>query len=179
MALDSTQITVAGTGAVYTCDAAGASLPTSASGTPSGYTEMGYTTEAGVVFHVGMTSVDIKAWQSFYPVRTMVTERDANVKFTLLQWNADTFDLAFGAGGAAGEPGLEGTLDNRSLVIDIEDGGDVSRLVIENGMVSDVDDINFTKGAAADLGITFKVLGTDGTVPWYFTSDSAILSAAS
>jgi hypothetical protein len=177
MAETSSEINIAGTGHVYVAPvatAAPADTSTAFSGT---WKELGYTNESGVVFHIGVTHVDIKAWQSFYPVRRLITERDATLKFTLLQMNTVNLKLAFGGGTVSTgfSPALEGTVDTRALAVEWTDGAVINRIIVPQGQVTDTDDINLTKAGATDLGITFSVNGTDGAAPWYLLSNSSAL----
>lgn len=177
MAFSATNMNIAGTGKVYVAPLATTAPATATAAPAAGWVDLGYCSEAGVTFHVGVTSIEVKAWQAFYPVRRVITERDANLKFTMLELTADSLKLAFGGGTVATgfSPALEGTVDSRALMVDWTDGSIVNRIVVPNGIVTDLDDINLTKSGPTDLGVTFSVLGTDGTPPWYLLSNATAL----
>lgn len=65
----------------------------------SAWIDLGYVSDEGVNFSDTKEIESIMAWQSFYPIRRIVTGRDATLSFTLRQWNPDT--LAFALGGGA------------------------------------------------------------------------------
>lgn len=182
MANDADQIVVAGTGRVLVA-AVGTTAPTGVSGAyAAGWTEVGYTTEDGVTFSDSKDVEDRAAWQSLYPVRRLVTGRSSSVSFTLLEWSASTVPLAFG-GGAVTEPSAgvfkytppdPEDIDERALSVEWTDGTKIYRLVIPRGNVSEGVETNLTRTGAAELPITFSVLGSDATAPWHMlTNDPA------
>lgn len=95
----------------------------------TGFVDLGYLTDAGPRASFGRTVKDITAWQSFDPVRSLVTAVPKQVEFDLEQWNGD--NIALGLGGAvitsAGsgvqlEPEDNSFLDYRRLIIYAADG---------------------------------------------------------
>ena len=181
MANDADQILVALNAAVHVAPV-GTTLPTdSDSALNAAFLELGYTTDDGIQFSDTKTVEDIKAHQSFYPVRRIVTERGSSVSFELEQWNGDTVRLAFGGGTVteptSGEykyvPPDPEDIDERAMVIEWQDGTREYRLVIPRGNVSENVETNLTRKAQAGLPITFAVLGEDATDPWtIFTNDA-------
>src|SRR4051794_39146208 len=57
--------------------------------------ELGFASDAGVKLHDAKTLVNIKAWQSRYTVRRIVTDHDFTAAFSLIQWDKVTVPLAF------------------------------------------------------------------------------------
>jgi hypothetical protein len=164
MALLADEVFVAGGGHVYIADI-GATEPTDTT-TPwdADWTELGYTTDAGVTITPGQTITDIPAWQSRYPVRKIVTAETFDVAFGLLQWNQDTLSLAFRGGTWIGDiytPGEAGVVDERALGIEAIDGDKITRIIIARGMVTDVGGINLVRTGANPLPITFSALASD------------------
>lgn len=183
MAVDASQIVVGANGSVAVAPTGTAAPATATAALSAGFVELGYTNENGVTFRDAKTTQAIPAWQSFYPVRRIVTARDASVAFGLLQWNADTVPLAFGGGtvtepdptGAPGqyryEPPAEGTRDERMLVVSWTDDNKDYRLIIPAGEVSDAVETNVVRTDNSDLPINFAVNGTDGSSAWYLLTD--------
>src|SRR5678816_3250708 len=133
------EVRVGANGQIYVADA-GTAAPASVLSAldPAFSSALGYTSEDGVTATDGKTIVEIPAWQSFYPVRTIVSGRTFTAAFVLRQWNRDTIALAFGGGtftdlgGGVTEydPPDPSTLDLRIAVIDYQDGTINYRLVI-------------------------------------------------
>lgn len=95
----------------------------------TGWVDLGYLTEAGPRFSFARTTQDINAWQSFYALRTLVTEVPTQAEFDLRQWNSDTFGVAMGGivvttagAGVQIEPEDPSFLDVRQLIIYGADG---------------------------------------------------------
>lgn len=179
MGLDAQEIVVGGTGRVYVGDE-GITLPSHLNETlDGGFVDLGYTTEDGGKFTDGKTTNDIRPWQSFYPVRVHVTEREAMLEFTLLQWNRATVELAFGGGTwTEPDPGVyrytppsPETLDVRAMVLDIADGVRNFRFTIPRGFVTSNTESTFAKTGPALLPITFTVLANDEGDPWTMDTD--------
>jgi hypothetical protein len=188
MTLDATELVVAGSGHIYVAPY-GSTLPsvsnpahvTIAPDTlDPDYVEIGYTTEDGVAFNDARTVESIRAWQSFYPLRRIVTERDLTMRFALEQWNADTIMFAFGGGEVTDlttgsysyEPPDPSTLDDRSLILDWADGNDHFRLVVARGQVTESDEITLARTSTANLGITFAPSPTSSaTSTWFLLTD--------
>lgn len=186
MGNDADQITVGGNGRVKVAPvgtAAPASISVAASAT---WVDLGYLDPDGVTFTDGKTVEPIDVWQSFYPARRIVTEKVANASFNLRQWNADTVPFAFGGGSvtedAPGEyrytPPAPGTIDERAMLIEWEDGSKKYRLILPRGMVEEDVETQLTKANAADLPITFGILGTEGVDPWYTQTDDPAFAPA-
>lgn len=183
MTANADEIVVGANGKVYVAETS-ATMPTGVSGTmPSGWTDLGFVTEDGVTFTDSKETETIGAWQSFYPVRRIVTSKDASVSFALRQWNKDTVTLAFGGGTvttpSAGvhkyAPPSPEDLDERAMCIEFTDGTKVYRLVIGKGMVSDAVETQLVRTGAADLPITFTATPASGSDAYYLlTNDSAL-----
>lgn len=180
------EIRVAANGSVYVAEQ-GTTLPASiAAALDSAFINTGYTNEDGVVFLDGKTVEPINVWQSFYPPRLIVTEKEASATFALMQWDMENIKFAYGGGDVVedspGEytysPPAPGTIDERSMVIEWVDGAYTYRLIIPNGMVSDNVETNLVKTAASELPITFGVLGEDGVDPWYIQTDDPAFNPA-
>lgn len=184
---DPTELQVGITGQVYVAPL-GTALPTTTLGAlDAAFVGLGFTTEDGVSFSASKETQDINAWQSFDPIRTIVTARTVQATFSLQQWNEDTVPLAFGGGAVTGStpnfkyelPDPEDGVDERSMVIDVEDGDNHMRFVIARGTVTEAVETQFQHGATAVLPITFKALKPSvGKIVTYYT-DAAGFAAGS
>jgi hypothetical protein len=177
---------VGASGSVYVASV-GATEPSSPTATPSSdWTELGYLSEDGVTWSVGKATEDVNAWQSFFPVRTLVTSQTSTLAMTLRQWNESTLVLALGGGTVteelAGfykyEPPAPGTVDERAIIVDWNDGDRHYRLIVRRAVVSDAVETQLQRGAAADLPVTFNVLGNQsGEAPFILLTDDDAFSA--
>lgn len=153
-----------------------------------GWTDLGYLSEDGFVMTPSTETTDIMVWQSLASVRTLMTSRSQELKFTLMQMNRDTFVLAMGGGvledGVAGEyhysAPMGGDVDERSFGIEVRDGALTYRFVFHRGLVSDVGDIAFVRGDAIKFELTVSVMAVDDETPLFefFTNDAAFAAAA-
>lgn len=97
---------------------------------PAGFVDLGLLTDSGPKASFGRTVKDIPAWQSFDPVRSLVTAIPKQIEFDLEQWNDDNLSLGLGgtvitdtATGVMLEPEDDSFLNYKRLVIYAEDGG--------------------------------------------------------
>lgn len=181
MALDADEVVVGANGTVNV-GAVGSTGPTDIETALDGaFTDLGYVSEDGIELSPGMDMTEIAAWQSFYPVRRIVTGRSLEIGFELLQWNQEAIELAFGGGSfatTAGPPAYytytppsPEDLDYRALVIEWEDGTKNYRLHVPKALVTDTSSLNINRSDAAGLGLTFSIEATDGTDPFTFITD--------
>jgi len=177
--LDSAEIVIGGNGTLYVAPE-GTEMPQYLTeALHADFANLGYLTDDGAKFTDGKTTNSVRPWQSFYPVRVHVTEREAMLEFTLLQWNVDSIPLAFGGGGftqpRAGEyryePPTPETLAINALVLDIADGDRNFRVGIPRGFVTSNTESTFAKTGPALLPITFTVLANGLVSPWFIDSD--------
>jgi hypothetical protein len=180
MAKDTDQIVVGANGTIRVAPVDTAMPATSAATFGAGWVDLGYASEDGVTLTDSKDLESIPVWQLFYPARRIVTGKDLTVAFVLRQWSSATVSLAFGGGEvtwvAAGqyqyEPPAPETIDERALAVDWIDGDKNYRLLIPKGMVTENVETNITRTAAADLPITFGIIGTDDAgAPWTLLTD--------
>jgi hypothetical protein len=187
MAQTSTEVVVAANGQIYV-GPVGAPAPDSwDDALAASYTEVGFVSEDGATITDSKEIENISAWQSFYPIRRIVTSREFTVSFAMRQWNAENIKFAFGGGTVSAASGggykfvppQPDELDERSLVLDWQDGDKHYRLFIPRGMATEATEVTLTRTAAADLAITFAAL-SDGVDPAYtlFTDDPAFVSTS-
>lgn len=142
------------------------------------WVDIGYADEDGVAVTDGKTIEAIKAWQSFYPLRRIITERDMMFVFKLLQFAGPQVEFAFGGGSVEARdsgyrytPPSPSELDERALAVDWADGDFAYRWVLLRGTVTENVETTLARTDAAKLPITFSLLGEDGTDPWFLDTN--------
>lgn len=187
MAKDPNKIRVAGTGTVMVADVGTAAPANISSAWPAGWVDTGYTSDAGVKATKSRTVAEKNVWQSFYPVRRLITAEGFRVEFAMAEWSKVTWPLAMGGGAittdAAGKfryvpPAPGDGLDERALGVDFQDGAIHYRLIIPRGLAADSVEVPLNKSATTDLPVAFDVLGTDGVVPWTLLTDDPAFDPA-
>lgn len=189
MALDAQEIVVAGTGSVYRAPV-GTSFPASVTSTPSalsGWRELGYTAESGVKFSFSRSVNEVKGWQSYQPLRLIVSEIPIETEFDLLQWNNDTVETAMGGGtfdtagdGVRYTPPAESFVDEFAMIVDGHDGDSTYRYLFPRVMVMDKVEFSFVRSNPVTLPIKCKVLAAPGgNASFYFdTNDTSLVADA-
>jgi hypothetical protein len=192
MGNDASQVVIGANGRIYTGPIDTPAPTDSGSALDAGFVNLGYTSENGANFTEGKDVADISAWQSFYPIRKVVTGRSVAIAFTLRQWNRDTVEFSLG-GTVVDEGGGEFSytppepeeLDERSLILEWEDGDKHYRLYMPKGIVAENVTTELMRTAAADLPVTFAATdpGTDESdarIPVYtlFTDDPAFAAGS-
>jgi len=97
--MDASQVTVGSakaTGAIFVAPE-NTALPSDATTALSGYTLLGFTSDAGVQIAETRDSEDIRAWEGRTKVYNLVTEYTETVSFMPIQCNADVVKLMWGA----------------------------------------------------------------------------------
>lgn len=155
MALDSDNVRVAVTGAVYV-GATSAAAPTTSSGTLTGFSDLGYTSGDGIKENIDKSVTSIKAWQNGATVRTVVSEAEYTVQFTLMETKMDVLELYYGVEitGTTIDGNPAATGGRRSFVIDAIDGAFVERTYIPAGEVTAVGERVLASGEALGYDVT-------------------------
>lgn len=187
MALDSTEIRVAGSGGVYV-----APLDTDFPDfgddleADENFLNLGYITEDGATFNVSRESEDIYSWQSLDPVRTINKRIPKSVKFNLQQTTKETIELALGGGTwdpSEDEPIVwtytppdVGDVDERAMIVQLIDGDLVYRWLFPRSLNKEGIEFNATRNKEIGYPVTMSILQpADGAVPFTFaTNDQAV-----
>lgn len=181
MAVDVDQVVIAANGQVYVAPL-GTTGPTNiATALNAAFIDLGYTSADGVQITPGLSTNPIMAWQSFYPIRRIVTERSFEIGLTLLEWSDVSLKLALGGGSVATAgsiytytPPAPEEIDYRAMVLAWQDGTKSYRLHLPRVMVSDVGAMNLQRSDAAGIPLTFQVDAVDGASPYnLITNDPA------
>lgn len=160
------QILVGSNGSAWVAPV-GTALPTEVDTTlNSAFKSLGYLSEQGPEVANSKTVNDIRAWQSFNPIASRVTDATPQVNFELMEWDYKTVPFAFG-GGAITEtstgkykftPSDPSTVDERALILDVNDGDYDWRFVFPRGFAAENLSARFSRSDPALLPIGFKVL---------------------
>lgn len=158
----------------------GTSLPaTIADPLPAGWVDLGYTDENGFKVTDTKTVTPIPVAQLFYAARRIISARDFTLDFALRQFDGETVKLGFGGGAitedGAGEfryvPPSPEFIDERGMCAEFLDGDFTYRFIVPRGLVTNNVTSEFTRTKAADLPITFSVIGQDSVDPWLILTD--------
>jgi hypothetical protein len=180
-----TEVVVGATGKIYVGPTS-ATAPTNINSplvTP--WVELGFVSEDGAKLTDAKTIENIGAWQSFYPIRRILTAREFMVDFAMRQWNQDNVPFAFGGGSVVNNSGGwkftppdPSTIDERSLTLTWADGIKRYMLYVPRGIATANTEAQLQRTSPADLAISFSAL-SDGVTSAYtlFTDDPAFTSS--
>lgn len=185
LGLDSDEVVVAGTGAIYVGDV-GTPFPVSieAEIDTDDWTSLGYISEEGPNFEFARDINEIMAWQSYDPVRIANKVVGKKVAAKLLQWNKTTWDLANGGGTtnefAAGqyewEPPDESFVDTRAFLVVGFDGDRTYRFGFRKALNIATFAFSFVRENAVEIPIEFKVLAApNGERPFFLQHNDPAL----
>ena len=163
----------------------GNSAPTDATtALPVDWSTLDYLSEDGVTLSESTNSEDIYPWQGRSPVRTMITERNLAMEFSMFEFNEQNLQLYFGM-----EQAAQGTADSWSLnvvsnapaqiysfVIDVADLDVKVRYYIPRGSLSDAGDLEITDSGVMALPVTLKTLDAAGELMEIFYSKATTRS---
>ena len=149
----------------------GTTLPTSATAElAAAFENLGYVSDSGLVRSVDMDSNNVKAWGGDV-VLVLDNGKTETFKFSMLNvTNIAVLKIAHGddnVSGTALASGIAITSNNKervghAFVIDmIEKGSTLHRIVIPNGVVTDMDDISYVDNDALAYGVTITAIADD------------------
>jgi len=99
MAKDASKLLYAGDGEIYLA-VVGTALPVDVvTALPVAWKGMGFMAEDGVSITGDVDTNDVMAWQTPDPIDIRVNARNISIQGDFLQYNQETFDIAFGGGG--------------------------------------------------------------------------------
>ncbi|MCQ2211307.1 MAG: hypothetical protein MJZ34_13565 [Paludibacteraceae bacterium] len=165
MAYDATKVSTgkpAKAGAIYRADL-GATLPTNTSDALTGFTHLGYVSDAGVTNSNSPQSDTTKAWGGDI-VLNLQTEKDDTWSFTLIEaMNDDVLKAVYGSSNvdtSGSETVISANSDDQadaSWVIDmILKNGKLKRIVLPNAKITALGDIVYSDSDAIGYEITLS-----------------------
>lgn len=167
---------------------AGATLPTSASGTTTGFTALGYVSDSGLTETINRTTDKIKAWGGDV-VKVTQSEFSVSYGFTLYEaQNADVLKAVFGSNNVTttAATGTTGTLqavkvtsETRSklpMIFDMKDGTSKIRIVVPAGQISLSGDLTYTDAGVVGYPCTVEAFTDTSGVQAYHYLDNGITS---
>jgi hypothetical protein len=179
--IDGTEVRVGVTGNLKVAPIGTAGPTDTSAAWPVAWVDLGYLSEDGFVITPQSDKQDIMVWQSLASIRTILTSRSEELKFTLMQTNADTLKLAFG-GGSVTTSGttyhytapLAGDVDERAFGVEVRDALLIYRFHFPRGLVTDVGDIAFVRKDAVKYELTATVMSVDDVTPLFdfYTNDA-------
>lgn len=165
MALDSDNVRVAVTGAVYVGPTTATGPTASDSTLGIDFTELGYVSADGITETIDRSTNQIRAWQNGALVREVVSEATYSVEMTFVETNQDVLELYFGAalvdGALSIDPSKSG--GRKSFVIDVIDGSIVERTYIPSGEITAVGERTLASGEAISYSVTITAYADEDT----------------
>ena len=157
MALDSTKVQVAITGGVYHADS-GTAVPSDATtALDVAFAEVGFISEDGITETLEDSRETIRAWQNSTRVREVRSDFAVTYAFTMLETNAESLALYYGADNVTSVASVQVAPDNsgrRSFVFQIVDGDVDIRIVIPNGEVTERGEVTYVGTDAIAYPVT-------------------------
>lgn len=180
MAVDATEVRVAGAGQVYAAPE-GSTLPTDLAAVDAAFVDLGYVTTDGVTFTHGRETEDLDAWQGS-KVRVLTLAEPVTVAFSLMQTSGDVLKLAFGGGTITDNttyynftPPVGSNLV-RALVIDFQDDAVQYRYVVPRAQIEGEISYTLTREGALTYPLEFGVL--DNTPKFEIITDDAAVQTS-
>jgi hypothetical protein len=157
MALDSDNVRVAVTGAVYVAPTGTASPAYSDDALNAAFVDLGYISADGVSESIDKSTTQIRSWQDGSLVREIVSDGTYSVSMTFIETNEDVVNLYYG-----GSVTLGGSIDidpratggRQSFVIDVIDGTSIERTYIPAGEITSVGERTLASGEAIGYEVT-------------------------
>lgn len=181
MALDSDNVRVAVSGAVYVAPTATDGPEYSDDALDAAFSDLGYVSADGIVETIDKSTTQIRSWQDGSLVREIVSEGTYSVELTFIETNQDVVELYYGATLSTGE--LNGDPRNtggrQSFVIDVIDGTAIERTYIPTGEITAVGERTLASGEAIGYTVTITAYAdTDSTTFKKFFSEFGAVEPA-
>lgn len=175
MALDSDNVRVAVSGAVYVAPVGTTAPEYSDDALDSAFKDLGYVSSDGVTESVDRSTTQIRSWQDSSLVREVTSEGTYSVSMTFIETNEDVLALYYGSAvSASGEV----TIDPResggrqAFVIDVIDRNSIERIYIPTGEVTSIGERTLASGEAIGYEVTITAYAdATQTVATKFFSD--------
>jgi hypothetical protein len=184
MALNSDNVNAALTGAVYYAPLGTVAPTDPATAWGTGWIDLGYCSEDGLVEGESRKWDEIKAWQNRAIVRRLLTENETTFKFTLIENTRYALELRHAGSTMTTTTGVH-TMDVMvpeeafyAWGFDIIDGDEHHRIVLPKGSVTEVEDVTYANGEAIGYGFTVAAYPAGSGLVAVKMSDNAAWDAA-
>lgn len=174
MALDSDNVRVAVTGAVYVAPT-GTTAPTaSGSALDAAFIDLGYVSADGISEAIDKSTSQVRAWQDGSLVREIVSDGTYSLEMTFIETNEAVLELYYGSAITSGELGVNprATGGRQSFVVDVIDGTAVERIYIPAGEITSVGERTLASGEAIGYNVTITAYAdatSDVATKWFST----------
>lgn len=169
--------TIPADGAAVFAAPLGTPLPTSATASlNAAFVDLGWVSEDGVTNTITRDVTRHKSWGG-ETVKTTQDNYTETLRFALLESSANVFDVVYGSdnvttsGDAITVDHSSLQLSRQSFVVDFIDGDKVGRIVVKEGLVTEVGDIRYSHKDMTMYDLTVDVYrpeGQDAAVTAYF-----------
>lgn len=151
-------------GYAYRAAANATDLPTSTTAAlPAGADDLGFVSEDGVSISTDISTEYIKDW-NLDPVRSLLTEHEATITFSLINWSEEALRAYFGAQNVdtSGDEVVV-TINSKqiapaSFIFNMKDLDRKRRIVIPNAVIASQGELVFKKGEQTNLEIELQPL---------------------
>ena len=177
MALDSDNVRVAVSGAVYVAPTGTSAPTTSSSALDAAFVDLGYVSADGISESIDRSTTQIRAWQNGSLVREVTAEGTYSVSMTFIETNEAVLELYYGTANASGQFDIDPTSTGgrKSFVLDIVDGSNVERIYIPAGEITALGERTLASGEAVGYDVTITAYAdTDSTAvtKWFSSLES-------
>jgi hypothetical protein len=165
MALDSDNVRVAVSGAVYVAPV-GTTGPTASGSTlDSAFADLGYVSSDGITENIDRTTTQIRAWQNGSLVREVTSEGTYSVELTFIETQEEVLELYYGTLNNAGEFDVDPTSTGgrKSFVLDVVDGDTIERTYIPAGEITAVGQRTLASGEAIGYQVTITAYADENS----------------
>lgn len=167
----------------------GATLPTTAAGTTTGFTALGFVGDDGLKETVDRTTEKIKAWGGSV-VKVVQSEFGTTYEFTLYETlNAGVLKAVYGEDNVTTTAATSTTgtlqsvkvnkdsLEHTPWIFDMKDGNALVRIVVPDGQITAVGDIAYNDGGVIGYPVTLEAFEDTSGNNAYKYIDDGVFSA--
>jgi hypothetical protein len=165
MALDSDNVRVAVSGAVYVAPVSNYNITATDSVLNIEFVDLGYISADGIVENLDRTTQQIRAWQNGSLVREVTSEGTYSVELTFIETNEAVLELYYGTTNSGGAFDVDPTSTGgrKAFVIDVVDGDTVERTYIPSGEITAVGQRTLASGEAIGYQVTITAYADAGS----------------
>lgn len=179
MSLLASTVRVGITGEVSVAPVGTAAPTSSTAALNASFVGLGYVSEDGVTKTPTLTTQKVRAWQNAALVRMLFTEKDWDLKFTMIESKGAAVGLYYGntvAVVSSGQWSLtpDGTSpDPRAFVLDVVDGSIHERIYVPTGYVTNRGDVVYQNGDVTGREVTITCVYDSGiSAPFKIFTDN-------